>query len=208
MINGIDVSSVQGHVDWQAVAASGIQFAFVKCFTGNDGVDPFYDTNVTNALAAGLYVGSYFFVYPLPDAPGHVNRDPVGQAQLHFSHCKTPIFAADLEWPAPGPDWAKWGIDGSFLNDWCLKYLETFTSLAGSQPLVYTYPYWAAAVQFRQDFAQYKLWVASYEPEPAVIQPWGKDNWVVWQTTGGGGKLPNGAPVDTNVMRDLSLFGA
>lgn len=34
-----------------------------------------------------------------------------------------------------------------------------------------------------------------------------KTNYQIWQTAGGTlGKMPNGAPVDTNVAQDLSLW--
>ena len=203
-IKGIDVSSVQGtNIDWNAVAASGIQFSFMKCGNGNDGFDPTYSNNIDAANAAGIKTASYHFTYPLPNSPGHPNRDPVEQATLHFNHCKTSVVAIDLEWPAT-QDWAKWGVDAQFINDWCLKYLETYSDLAARMPLVYTYPYWSKAVNFSQDIARYALWIASYEATPVIPKPW--TDFAFWQTSGGGGKLPNGTPVDTNVTRDLSYW--
>lgn len=63
---GIDVSSHQKEVDWQAVAASGIQFAMIRAgyrgYTqGSLNVDPYFERNIRGALAAGLDVGIYFF---------------------------------------------------------------------------------------------------------------------------------------------------
>lgn len=204
-IKGIDVSSVQGVIDWPSVKASGVEFAICKNYQGNGGQDPNYMHNITGASAAGLQVATYNFVYPLPDTGGHPNRNPVDQAKLHFAATKTGIVAADLEWPAT-QDWTKWGCSASQINDWCLQYLETYKTLMGAFPLVYTYPYWAKAVNFSAEIAQYPLWVASYEPAPAPIAPWG-DNWVIWQNTGGTEHLPNGVPVDTDLVKDLSLWG-
>ena len=63
---GIDVSSHQGTVDWEAVAADGIDFALVRL--GNRGytegslhVDEQGAANLDGARAAGLDVGAYFF---------------------------------------------------------------------------------------------------------------------------------------------------
>ena len=63
---GIDVSSHQGTVDWEAVAADGIDFALVRL--GNRGysegslhVDEQGAANLDGARAAGLDVGTYFF---------------------------------------------------------------------------------------------------------------------------------------------------
>jgi GH25 family lysozyme M1 (1,4-beta-N-acetylmuramidase) len=87
-----------------------------------------------------------------------------------------------------------------------LEYLQAYTGLAGKQPLVYTYPYWAAAVNFSKDIAACDLWIASYEPQPQIPAPW--TDWVLWQNSGGGAyHLPSGSPCDTNYAKDLSLWG-
>ncbi|HIY84711.1 MAG TPA: glycoside hydrolase family 25 protein [Candidatus Rubneribacter avistercoris] len=63
---GVDVSEHQGAIDWQAAAADGIGFAFVR--VGNRGytegalyADARYAENLDGASAAGLEVGAYFF---------------------------------------------------------------------------------------------------------------------------------------------------
>lgn len=63
---GVDVSSHQGWIDWNAVAADGVGFAFVR--VGNRGYtegaispDEYFDYNVDAAASAGLDVGVYFF---------------------------------------------------------------------------------------------------------------------------------------------------
>lgn len=204
LYNGIDISSVQEAVNFNNVVAAGNSFIMSKCYTGNDGMDPTYKNNIIKAKEAGLVVGSYNFLYPLQTDPSHPNRDAAGQAKLHFSHCITEFVCADLEWPE-NQDWAKWNVSGQFINDWTLTYLETYTQLSGRKPIVYTYPYFAKSVSLSSDFAQYQLWIASYvKNKPDVPKPWGADDWIMWQT--GLGKLSNGAPVDVNVAKDLSMF--
>lgn len=63
---GIDVSSHQGQIDWQTVAASGVKFAFVRLGyrgyeSGTLHEDEFAKENLAGAKAAGLKVGAYFF---------------------------------------------------------------------------------------------------------------------------------------------------
>ena len=84
MIRGVDISAVQQNVDFQWLVKQGFQFVIVKCFTGNDGKDPFYEKNVAGALAAGLKVGIYHFIYPLPSDPAHPGRDAKTQAAMHY----------------------------------------------------------------------------------------------------------------------------
>ena len=66
-VQGIDVSSHQGEIDWQAVADSGIRFAIIRAAFrgyGQEGrlvEDCRFAENISGALAAGLDVGVYFF---------------------------------------------------------------------------------------------------------------------------------------------------
>lgn len=63
---GIDVSRFQGDIDWQAVAADGVEFAFIR--VGNRGYgtgklveDSKFDDNMQGALDAGINVGVYIY---------------------------------------------------------------------------------------------------------------------------------------------------
>ena len=63
---GIDVSEFQGSINWSKVAASGVEFVFVRVAyrgtgTGSLNQDSWYKTNLTGARAAGLKVGAYIF---------------------------------------------------------------------------------------------------------------------------------------------------
>ena len=203
-VRGVDISIIQGNVDFKALAASDVEFVVVRCGVGNGGIDSYYAKNIAGARAAELKVMAYHFLYPLPPLVGQPLRDPLKQAAYHFNATRGEMAAIDCEWPAP-QDFAKWGCTPAQLNTWMLAYLAEYTRLdGGRKPLVYTYPYWASAVKFDEQFAQYPLWIASYVATPVIPHPW--TDWVLWQTTGGGGKLPNGAPVDTDVAKDLSLW--
>ena len=63
---GVDVSYYQGEIDWSAVAASGVEFAYIRAgFRGyGDGgifTDERFRENAAAARAAGLEIGLYFF---------------------------------------------------------------------------------------------------------------------------------------------------
>lgn len=65
-LQGIDVSTFQQEIDWQAVADSGIDFAFIRAGYrgyGKGGIveDDRFRQNAAGARAAGLRVGLYFF---------------------------------------------------------------------------------------------------------------------------------------------------
>lgn len=62
---GIDVSKWQGRIDWNAVAASGMDFAYIRIgYRGENGKivkDEAADYNLQKAEEAGLLLGVYFF---------------------------------------------------------------------------------------------------------------------------------------------------
>ncbi len=63
---GIDVSYHQGEIDWQRVAADGIDFVILRVGyrgyeTGEINLDERFHTYINGALDAGLEVGVYFF---------------------------------------------------------------------------------------------------------------------------------------------------
>ena len=63
---GIDVSSHQGPIDWQSMAANGVKYAIIRAVTwkGDSIVeDPYFRANVRAAKANGIYVGAYIYSY-------------------------------------------------------------------------------------------------------------------------------------------------
>lgn len=204
LIKGVDISVIQGNVDFVALAATGVQFVICRCGVGNGGKDKNYDTNIAKAKAAGLKVMAYNFVYPLPTIPSQPLRDPKAQAKLHVDWTNGELCAVDLEWPVP-QDWAKWGCTAAQIVQWTIDYLEEYERLSGIRPLVYTYPNFADNIHLPAEFGQkYKLWIASYTATPHIPAPW--TDWVLWQDSGGTQHLPNGVPVDTDKAKDLSLW--
>ena len=63
---GIDVSKYQGDIDWEKVAAEGVEFAFLRVGlrgygSGKIVEDDSFETNIQGALRNGIKVGVYFF---------------------------------------------------------------------------------------------------------------------------------------------------
>lgn len=215
MLRGVDVSSVQGNVPWDKVAAEGCSFAILKCGEGNKPyADPTFARNLAGARAAGLLVGAYSFLYPLPTKPGEPVREPAAQAKHHFDLCgglgsrdgELGPFA-DAEWPAP-QDFGHWGCSPAQIRAWLLAYLTEAERLWGRAPTVYTYPIWWQTIGGASEpaFARYPLWMASYpHPNrwpvdgelPSVQAPWQAARF--WQTSGGTMRVA-GMVVDTDVF--------
>ena len=69
---GVDVSSHQQEIDWELVAANGVEFAMIRVgyrgYTeGEVQPDEYFTQNIEGALSAGLDVGVYFFSQALDE---------------------------------------------------------------------------------------------------------------------------------------------
>jgi GH25 family lysozyme M1 (1,4-beta-N-acetylmuramidase) len=62
-INGLDVYSGDGTINWTSVKNGGYAFAFVKADEGVNAPDSKFATNMSGANAVGIYVGPYHFAH-------------------------------------------------------------------------------------------------------------------------------------------------
>lgn len=176
-IKGIDVSVCQQTVDWKAVAASGVRFAFIKATQGALYKDPAFNRNWDGAAEAGLYRGAYHFVSPSQNLQHQVNA--IARAVRAFKGDLPP--ALDFE----GAEWDK-STPVSRVNV-ATSLLRMLEQSVGAKPIAYLSPAFAVEI-LKSDpaLAVYPLWVAHYTngPSPTVPKPW-KD-WAFWQTSGSG----------------------
>jgi hypothetical protein len=63
-VQGFDVYTGDGAVNWTAAKNGGYQFAFVKATEGVNFIDASFATNMNGAHNAGVYVGPYHFARP------------------------------------------------------------------------------------------------------------------------------------------------
>jgi lysozyme len=168
---GIDVSHYQGEVDWQAVAASGVRFAFLKATDGVDDVDPCFARNWAGARAAGILRGAYHFFRPSLDA------------KRQAAHLLSVLTMDEMALPPALDVEITDGLAPAALRDGIGTWLESVQSALGCRPLVYTDPsFWRNSVA--ADFSGYPLWLACYGSEPEVPPSWRA--WTFWQHSDAG----------------------
>jgi GH25 family lysozyme M1 (1,4-beta-N-acetylmuramidase) len=63
-VNGVDVYSGQGTINWATAAGAGIGFAYIKASQGDYDTDSQFQKNWTNTKAAGVVRGAYHFLDP------------------------------------------------------------------------------------------------------------------------------------------------
>ena len=163
---GIDVSHYQGAVDWRAVAASGVRFAFIKATDGVDDVDPLFQQNWAGAGAATILRSAYHFFRPGLDAKR--------QAERFLG-----VLAMDDLAIAPALDVEVTdGLDPAALQQGIRCWLDEVAAALGRPPIVYTDPmFWRANVG--GDFGAYPFWLACYADQPEVPAAW--RGWTFWQ---------------------------
>jgi len=174
MVNGIDVSHFQRVVDWGTVAASGVQFCFIKATEGAGNIDPRFVQNWKSARDAGLVRGAYHFFHP--SAPAAAQADSflriVGRLE-----CGDLPPALDLEVPAA---WT--GIAATDRAPLALQWLEAVEKRLGVTPIVYLSPAFATEVLANAPaLARFPVWFAHYTDAagPAIAKPW--NSWSFWQ---------------------------
>lgn len=90
-LRGIDVSEWQHEIDWNKVAAAGVEFAMIRATHGLK-KDVFFESNIKNALDAGVLVGVYCCSYA-------TTVDRVLEEADYFLGAIRP-YANDISFPA------------------------------------------------------------------------------------------------------------
>ncbi len=77
LMKGIDVSVHNGDIDWQKVKNAGIQFAILRAGYGREKSqkDARFEENYSNAKAAGIPVGAYWYSYAMTEEEAKLEAD-------------------------------------------------------------------------------------------------------------------------------------
>ena len=188
-VRGIDVSHHQGEIDWPAVRAAGIDFAFIKASEGGDHRDREFARNWESAERAGIARGAYhFFTFC---APGLSQAENFIAALAGSAGELPPV--ADVEFA--GNCQQRPGIPK--IRGELRRFLDRVAASLGRRPILY-FTADAHARILGSDFPAPLLWPRSIFSEPAESR-FGK--WLFWQFADNG-RLPGiETAVDLNVFR-------
>jgi GH25 family lysozyme M1 (1,4-beta-N-acetylmuramidase) len=175
---GIDVSYVQGDIDWEMVKSSGVDYAIIRCGGrgyGESGIlyeDEKFEQNIQGAIDAGLDVGVYFYSQAIS----------VEEAKEEAEYTLKLIKNYDIKYPVVF-DWEHYEYEDARTDD---VDRETLTSIAkqycsvvdkaGYTPVIYAN---RSILYFEYDLAalsDIELWLASYEDVPDFYYDFG-----MWQ---------------------------
>ena len=186
-LQGVDVSWHQGAIDWRALAADNVAFAYIKATEGGDHVDPRFALNWNESGAAGLYRGAYhFFTLCQPGA-----RQAANFIATVPREAGTLPPALDLEHMGPcrqGPTMPDVATEAR-------AFMDAVEAHYGLRPVIYTTREFHDA--HLTELSGERFWLRSLGVAPRFR----KDEWVIWQHHSRGHKRGVSGPVDLNAFR-------
>ena len=164
---GIDVSTHQKDIDWQAVAEDGVDFAILRL--GHRGytegglfLDQTFEQNLQGALNAGLEVGVYFFSQAITSEEAEEEADYV----LDALNGQELAFPVAFDWESiPGDKARTDGMDGEELTRCAAAFCKRIKD-AGYRPAVYFNQTQGYLCYDLRELTDYDLWLAEYDTTP------------------------------------------
>ena len=193
--NGIDVSAHQGRINWSQVAASGVQFAIIRCgFRGQTAgaiyEDAYFKTNVAGATANGVKVGIYFYSTAVNE--NEALEEAAWVVKKISTYRITYPVVYDFE------DFGAYrcaGVGGAQATSNALTFLN-FVRANGYEPMMYANKHDITSRMSRGSF-NCKFWLAHYTSQTDY-----KGNVNMWQYTSRG-SVPG---IAGNVDMDVAYF--
>lgn len=164
---GIDVSKFQGEIDWEAVAADGVEYAFIR--VGNRGYgaegklleDDMFETNIEGALQAGIKVGVYFYTQAINEEEVLAEADLVLRKIAPYK-VECPVVY-DVE-KVSGANGRMNALSAKERTDLTLLFCETIAE-AGYEPMIYYNMEMATLMLELERLEEYEKWFAYYNQD-------------------------------------------
>lgn len=160
MKKGIDVSSHQGSINWDAVKASGVEFAILRCGYGNDlnyQDDAYFIQNAKACEKIGLPYGVYLYSYAIT----------VNDAKSEASHVLRLLKGLKPAYPIYY-DLEDAQATGKCSNDRILQIAKTFVDIletAGYWTGIYANKDWNVNRLTDKWYNSKARWIAQYNDE-------------------------------------------
>jgi GH25 family lysozyme M1 (1,4-beta-N-acetylmuramidase) len=160
---GVDVSSYQGDIDWEAVAATGVQFAMIRAgYRGyTEGVlheDSCFRKNMDGAVSAGLDVGVYFF----SQAVSEEEAEEEAQYVLELLDGYQLTYPVVFDWERQSVDTSRTRLTDGETQTACAAAFCGVIKQAGYLPMLYFSPSKGYDELELERFTELPFWLANY----------------------------------------------
>ena len=200
-VDGIDVSTWQGVVDWNAVAASGKKFAIARISDGMGSIDNQWARNWAGIKAAGMIRGAYQFFRPGQDPVAQANRVVAAVGKL--GPRELPVML-DIE--------ASDGMSPATIIARAHQWVDIVRNGTGRAPYVYTYKsFWDVQCGGSADFKDLPFHIAAYGPVcPSIPAPWTRWTFFQYSSTGHVPGISGNVDMDkfNGMLAELETFAA
>ena len=178
-LNGIDVSSYQGTVNWSSVRSAGITFAVAKATEGTGYHDAYLNANIAGMKRYGVVPCAYHFAHPSIDPTAQANyfttavRNANGGSYHGLLQLMLDLEVTDGR--SPAQVWA-----------WTQTFVARVRAVTGRPCIIYTgFYFWRDSVGNPNNNLNCPLWLAAYvsNPNSYVPQAWSGVGWAFWQYT-------------------------
>jgi GH25 family lysozyme M1 (1,4-beta-N-acetylmuramidase) len=188
---GTDVSNLTTVSSWPDVKTAGMAFTGVMADDGATVSNNSYVSQVTGALAQGLYVMPYVVADPLPA------KVPTGTGQFdnawsvikqttskpYASGGQYLPIALDLEAQPLVTASTCYTLSQPAMKTWISQFIAAAEAKTGVTPIIYSNPdWWQACVGSSNPFSADPLWIADYGVSSPAI-PAGWSGYTFWQSS-------------------------
>jgi GH25 family lysozyme M1 (1,4-beta-N-acetylmuramidase) len=180
VVEGIDVSSHQGNVDWPYWWGQGKRFAYVKATEGNYYKNPYFTQQYNGSYNIGMIRGAYHFATPNDSSGANQANYFVDRGGAWSRDGKTLPGVLDIEYNPYGA--TCYGLSRSAMVSWIRDFLNTYKSRTGRDAVIYsTTDWWTSCTGNTSAFSQTNpLWIARYSTSPGTL-PAGWAYYTFWQ---------------------------
>ena len=194
---GLDVSSHQGWIDWNAVAESDVDYVILRAGyrgydSGSINQDEYFEYNIASATATDLGVGIYFFSQALSEEEAAAEAYTV-LSLIEGYEIDYPIY---FDWEPVSDETARTATISATEVTACAKKFCQVIEEAGYEAGVYFNLSMANHYYHLYELMEYEFWLAEYQDTPSY--PYAID---MWQYTSHG-SVPG---IDTRVDLNLSF---
>jgi len=207
-VQGVDISTFDGKIDWKAVREAGIEFVYIKATEGiqqdanHTARTAYFRSNWRKTLTKSLLRGAYHFFRD--------NLDSELQAETFVQALQDAGGLKDSDLPPVLDVETNDGADSPTRVLRVHRCLAKIKDKLGIRPLLYTYrSFWDDHMD--DSFGEYPLWLAAYGNDkpvgpsvpdrPAPALPKGFNDFVIWQYAEFGTVAGMNSGVDLNLFR-------
>jgi len=205
---GVDVSVYQGSINWTKVAAAGKKYAFVRVgyrgySSGSLNADSYYKTNITNAYAAGIKVGAYFFSQAITTSEAKAEADYVISRLASYNTKISMPVVIDVEYAGSPGRLKAAGLSKTAQTNIALAFCREIAA-AGYTPMVYaSTSFFGSHFNMSSIASSYPVWVAQYSSSCSYT---GTYNFWQYSSTGSVNGISGSADKDVWYTKDIDQY--